>query len=141
MKQIKFYAVVDIEKFNANPTNFPIITIVTSKAEGFEYISKMLLLENQTHFVSWCNLRNVPCNADSWRVYVKACDIDISKYQVHKIKLDIRLVASMIRMQNGFVPLDCSYETQIEHTNFLDVIKELEGAGALPENLNNTENN
>lgn len=104
-------------KVDSSYTN--VLTITDNKKDCDKYISRLLLIDNGEHFFSWCNLRNLEHNEESWMKYLRTVGVDCSNYKIRKMKYKTKDIATLLRLYNKCIPLGCDYDTDEEIENFL----------------------
>lgn len=110
-----------------------IFTITLDQKAAFEYKLALLRFRYEEHFEIWCNLRSLDKNNKSvWLYYYETCvdNADKEDLVIIKIKYKLDKIAAIIRMFIRCVPLDCSFD--------IDVEKEYFTALAADVNLQNT---
>ena len=112
MKRLTYYIVIDND---LDLNNSHLYTVCQSKKDCEEFIDRYLLVQNFEHYKSWCDLRKLEHNEESWRQYSKSVSIQ-NKYKILKVKNTLNNVLGMLRKSYDCVHLDCSYETDFERS-------------------------
>lgn len=98
-----------------------ILSVVSNENEAEEYIDKRLFIDNCDHFSSWCELRELEINRDSWLKY-KSNIYNPYTYELNEVSY--KVMASLLRLFYGCAPIGCSYDTLIETSALLVKTKE-----------------
>ena len=124
-KKIKLLFILDKDNLYIDEkTKLPnILSVVTTKEEADEYIDRRLFVENFDHYSSWCALRELDKNIDSWSSYKKLIDIP---YYYEETKVDYKIISGLLRIFYGCAPIGCSFDTLIETSTLLSRLKEEE---------------
>ena len=120
-KSVSFWFIRDTRKLFLDEANsIPnIVSLTTTPEEAEEFISRKLMGERSEHFKSWCDLRDLKQNAESWDKYYRKVLRDSNPYTYYKLEVDVRSVAGICRIFYGCVPIGCSFDTLIETINML----------------------
>ena len=115
------------------------LTIVATTDNALEYIDALLKIEHRDHFNSWCDLRGLEQNEDSWHEYTKVVisDDELEQFSILELKYTTQEIARMMRIYNSYLPVGASYENNVEHEYFNNVLK---NARAFKETLNKLKN-
>lgn len=111
-------------------------TLVQTKKQALEYINRRVQCENASHYLSWCELRELsPEQPDSW---VKYCQQvlsreDFLKYRIIKADLPYSKLMAITRTYFGCVPLGCSFDDILEAETLEQLLDPEEVPGALKE--------
>jgi len=103
------------------------LTISDDKLNVLEYAMKVLKLEHQDHYDSWCQLKKINGeDPGAWLEYFANCISDEEKgeLQIVKVKYKIKDIAAMLRMLGNCYPLGCSFDTILEQEYFNNLINE-----------------
>lgn len=124
-KYIKLLFILDRDNLYLDEkTRIPnILSVVTTKEEADEYIDRRLFAESFEHYSSWCALRELDKNSDSWLAYKKVIDIP---YYYEETRVDYKTISGLLRIFYGCVPIGCSFDTLIETSTLLTKLKEEE---------------
>lgn len=111
----KFYAV----SMKSHPNIF--ICYCTSKAEAREYVYSFIKAKHQTHFSEWCRYKEL--NENNWEIFYQYFntvidDEEKKNYVIHSLKYNKKDLAAILRMFGSCIPLNCSFEKEIEHKYF-----------------------
>lgn len=117
---IKFWCITD----KNNNNHF--YTFTNTYAQVLEYLFKLYVYQNKyEHYVQWCEFRGLDKSKDeSVFEYVSSLEVNLSEhYNIGRIEYTQENLASLFRIYNGCVPLNCSFETNFERENYLELIK------------------
>lgn len=86
-KVIKLYAVVlnpsllGVDQYSESCPPPSFLTITSKFKDAFEFIKKLLYIENVEHYKSWCSLKNLDYkDSKSWELYL--ISINSEKYVI-----------------------------------------------------------
>lgn len=101
-----------------------IYSVVPRLEDVPEAVEALVFKEHESHFNSWCDLRNLnPDNTSSWDKYVetvigpKNLAEEVQKYSYFKIKLNSAEIATIMRGYHGCEYLGCSFESIEKEVN------------------------
>ena len=124
-KNIAFWCVIDKD----DESHF--YTFTNTYAEASEYLMKLYVFKDRyEHFSQWCEFHNKDCNKlQDIAEYIMDLEVNLfDNYKINKIEYSPRNLASLFRIYNNCVPLDCSFETDFEQQNYLELVKQLQEA-------------
>lgn len=104
-KLIKLFAVLDLDKDEY-------ISFTSNKKEAKEFITKHIIYLNKSHYDKWAELHK---DENEYNYILDVVGIEsILKYRVVKLYYDIKTFASILRINNRYTPIGCSFETDYE---------------------------
>ena len=121
-QNIKFFAITD--KNNSNI----FYTFTNTYAESLEYLAKLFVYKNKMeHFVQWCEFHEKDKSLlETVSEYILALEVNpLDYYNIITIEYTPDNLASLFRIYNGCVPLNCTFEKDFEHKVYLDSLKAL----------------
>ena len=105
------------------------MTILNKLSDIDEYISRRILVDNYTHFKSWCELHDHdPEDKSVMQEYIQSIlsgltpdDLKQYDFVVKTAVYDPNRLSSLLRMFYSCVPLGCSWEqpSEVIYTNIL----------------------
>lgn len=127
-KYIKLFVIKDHNnEFSDEEKTRPyILSIVASKAQAEEFINKKLLIDNESHFLIWCKLKNLGATLHNWNLYKKIIIGNSCSYYYEKVKFNYSSVAGIARLFYECKPIGCSFDTLVEVATAAVLKKEYE---------------
>ena len=125
-KLTTFWCISDKE----NPDHF--YTFTNTYEEAAEYLVKLYIYKNKyEHFLQWCEFHEkdksdflVICE------YIQSLEVNPADYyNIGTISYTQENMASLFRIYNNCVPLNCSFETKFEQETYLELMKALKEQG------------
>lgn len=122
-KNTSFWCVVDKE----DKSHF--YTFTNTYQQAVEYLMKLYVYKDRyEHFLQWCDFhKKDDTSLLDIGEYINNLDINLlDYYNIDKIEYSPDNLASLFRIYNNCVPLDCSYETNFEQQNYAELVKQLQ---------------
>lgn len=117
-KKLNFYVVMINEDNTKDEPSFA--SIVNSRQEVYEYISRRVFLENQEHYKLWCETSHLPYEDEkTWLRYSAVRSELYKKFVINRISYTKKDLAVILRIFNGCIPVGASYEHDLEVSRFL----------------------
>ena len=116
----KFWCISDKED------NQHFYTFTNTYPQALEYLFKLYVYQKRyEHFIQWCEFHNKDKSDDKSVIeYVSSLEVNLSDYYtIGQIEYTPENLASLFRIYNGCVPLNCSFETNLEREIYLEAMK------------------
>ena len=104
-----------------------IYTFTNTFAEISEYLLKLYVYQYRyDHFLTWCESRNKDkSNLLDINEYVQALEINLfDYYNIGTVEYSQHNMASLFRIFNQCVPLNCSFETDFEREAYIELLNQ-----------------